>query len=277
MEYIIRAMKPEEMKTAISWAAEEGWNPGLNDGDCFYKTDPGGFFVGELNGEIIATKSAVRYPNNFGFMGFYIVKKEYRGKGYGLKIWRHGFNNLAGMTSGMDGVVDQQPNYKKSGYVFAYRQMRFEGKGISGMYKNLKSLNEISFEDLVKYDSQMFPSERKVFLDMWVNQTGISFKASLKNGKLVGYGVIRPCVKGYKIGPLFADNEEVAENLFLGLCDFADGSEVYLDVPEINIHALNLIKKYKMNYVFETARMYHNGFPNMDVNKIFGVTTFELG
>ena len=33
-------------------------------------------------------------------------------------------------------------------------------------------------------------------------------------GELVGYGVLRECHQGYKIGPLFADDEDVADSLF---------------------------------------------------------------
>jgi hypothetical protein len=32
-----------------------------------------------------------------------------------------------------------------------------------------------------------------------------------------------------------------------------------------------------MNVVFETARMYTSDFPQLPLEKIFGVTTFELG
>lgn len=271
-------MKPEEMSLAVSWAEKEGWNPGLNDGDCFYNTDPNGFFVGELEGKIIAVKSAVRYRNNFGFMGFYIVKEKFRGLGYGLKIWQHAFHNLDGMISGMDGVVDQQPNYAKSGYKLAYKQLRFEGKDIAGKEcSGLKYIDEVPFNDLIEYDAMMFPAPRHEFLSCWITQPGSLGKVVLDKDRIAGYGVIRPCVKGFKIGPLFADSSDIAEKLFLSFADFADGDEIYLDVPEINKPAMEMVKKYNMKYVFETARMYHGGTPQMDTGRIFGVTSFELG
>jgi hypothetical protein len=76
---------------------------------------------------------------------------------------------------------------------------------------------------------------------------------------------------------LFADNELIAENLCLALIEFAEGKEVYIDVPDVNKPALELIEKYDMRYVFETARMYNNGRPQDNPEKVFGVTTFELG
>ncbi|MCX6152481.1 MAG: GNAT family N-acetyltransferase [Ignavibacteriales bacterium] len=278
MSFIVRNLQSEEMDFAIELAAQEGWNPGLNDGDCFFKTDPNGFFVGELDGEIIACKSAVKYGNKFGFMGFYIVKKKYRAQGYGIKIWQHAFNYLGGLTSGMDGVVEQQVNYKKSGYKFAYRQLRYVANNLIGKtYSDVIDLNDVPFEDVLKYDNEMFPAPRPTFLKCWLTQPNISAKVILAENKIIGYGVIRPCRVGFKIGPLFAENANAAEKLFLSLAEFADGKEIYLDIPEANDFATALVRKYNMKYVFECARMYYKGEPKINLNKVFGNTTFELG
>jgi hypothetical protein len=44
--YTIRRMTRQEVDIAIDWAAAEGWSQGLYDADCFYITDPKGFFIG---------------------------------------------------------------------------------------------------------------------------------------------------------------------------------------------------------------------------------------
>jgi len=68
--FTIRAMTRKEVDVAIEWAAAEGWNPGLADANCFHAADPGGFFVGLLDDEPIATISAVKYGESFAFVGF---------------------------------------------------------------------------------------------------------------------------------------------------------------------------------------------------------------
>ncbi|HRI47143.1 MAG TPA: GNAT family N-acetyltransferase [Ignavibacteriaceae bacterium] len=278
MSFIVRNMKPSEMKIAVNWAAKEGWNPGLTDGEVFYNTDHEGFFVAELDGEIIGVKSAVNYNDEFGFMGFYIIKDEFRGKGYGLELWQHAFNRIKHICSGMDGVVEQQHNYMKSGYKLFYRQMRYEAKNIVGMeHSQVLNFEQKYFGKIVDYDEAVFPSRREKFLDLWLNQKYISAKIFIEDDKLKGYGVIRKCHKGFKIGPLFADDYKTAKALFLSLANYADGEEVYLDIPEVNSEANNLVKNFGMQYVFETARMYNNGSPKTGTEKVFGVTTFELG
>lgn len=57
----------------------------------------------------------------------------------------------------------------------------------------------------------------------------------------------------------------------------AAGEPVYLDTPEVNPAALVLAKRHGMNPVFETARMYTCSFPDLPLDRLFGVTSFELG
>ena len=84
--YTIHTMTREQLDIAVEWAAAEGWNPGLHDADCYYAADPNGFLMGFLDEEPIASISVVKYDDSFGFLGFYIVKPEYRGQGYGIQI-----------------------------------------------------------------------------------------------------------------------------------------------------------------------------------------------
>src|SRR3989344_1657368 len=124
MTYQVKRMNRKDLDTAVEWAAKEGWNPGLYDADAFYTTDPNGFFMGYLNDEPVASISVVSYGNGFGFLGFYIVKPEHRGKGYGIKVWNEALKYLSSHNVGLDGVVAQQENYKKSGFKLAYRNIR---------------------------------------------------------------------------------------------------------------------------------------------------------
>ena len=82
----IRSMRPDEISIAVNWATAEGWNPGFADDACFAAADPEGFFIGELEGAPAATVSCVNYGASFAFRGFYIVREDLRGRGYGLRM-----------------------------------------------------------------------------------------------------------------------------------------------------------------------------------------------
>lgn len=278
--YKIRVMTRQEINLAIDWAATEGWNPGLYDADCFYATDPNGFLIGLLDDEPIATISVIKYGYSFGFLGFYIVKPEFRGMGYGIRIWNAGLEYLKGRTTGLDGVIAQQNNYMKSGFTLAYRNIRYQGTGGGSIPSDsgIVPLSSIPFNDLCAYDKPFFPDDRKQFLKCWVNQPETKALGILRNNKLVGYGVMRICRSGYKIGPLFADEPELAERLFVSFKALAsEGAPIYLDIPEVNLAAIDIAKRYNMTAAFETARMYKGKIPELPVNRLVGVTTLELG
>ncbi|MCJ7739837.1 GNAT family N-acetyltransferase [Candidatus Microgenomates bacterium] len=280
MNYQIRPVVPKDFQVAFKWAAEEGWNPGLYDADSFFATDPDGFFIGFLDEEPIASISAVRYDDRFCFLGLYIVKPKHRNKGYGLKIWDETLKYLSAQTIGLDGVVAQQDNYKKSGFRLAYRNVRFEGKGLklSENHPELILLKNIPFNLIKEYDDQVFPTSRPSFLRSWIQQPESLAVGFLKNKRLLGYGVVRKCQKGYKIGPLFADTKNIAEILFLRMCEYVGPDNlIYLDIPELNKNALALAKKYNLKPMFETARMYKGKEPEVPLHKIYGVTALELG
>jgi len=278
--YKIVTMTRDQVDTAVGWAMREGWNPGLHDSSCYYQADPEGFLLGLLDDKPIATISAVRYGDHFGFLGFYIVEPEFRGQGYGIQIWEKALDRLSGRTIGLDGVVEQQPNYQKSGFELAHRNIRFRGNLEDKAFDDpcVVPLAEFSFSELLQYDEPFFATSRPAFLKNWISQPGCHAIGYRLDNKLAGYAVMRRCRSGYKIAPLCADSPEIAEALFQALLAKADTSEpVFLDVPEVNAEAMKLVRRHQMQPEFETARMYRGTRPDLDLDRLYGVTSFEIG
>jgi GNAT superfamily N-acetyltransferase len=275
--YRIRNMELADLELAVEWAAREGWNPGLNDARMFFAADPQGFFLGELDGRPVAFISAVAYDQTFGFGGFYIVDPEFRGQGLGLALTQHALGYLGDRIIGLDGVVAQQENYAKLGWAAEFTSLRCQTMGGGAAPNGLSDLAGFDFSKVAAYDAGCFPAARAGFLREWVNYPGGAALGVEHDGELKGYGVIRPCRQGMKIGPLFANDPDVADRLFLGLAAAAPGQTIYLDVPQNNPDACELAKRHGMEPVFETARMYKNGRPAWVAAKVYGITTFELG
>ncbi len=282
-DLMIRAMTRAELDTLVEWAAAEGWNPGLHDAEIFWQTDPHGFVAAELDGDLIGGGSIVSYDGLFGFMGVFIVRPDRRSQGLGRRLWFHRRDLLRlrlqpTAAIGMDGVFDMQPFYAAGGFVFSHRDLRFEGVGAAAARgEGIVDLAEVPFGELLAYDAAHFPAPRQRFLEAWIGQPGGRALALRDAQGLRGYGVIRPCRQGYKIGPLFADAPEFAEALYAALADHAAGAPVYLDVPENNPAAMALAARHGLKEVFGCARMYFGPPPRLPDGEIYGVTTFELG
>jgi len=279
-QFTIRTMQPQEVNMAVEWAAAEGWNPGLHDAECYRVADPNGFLVGLLDDEPIAVISVIKYSAAFGFLGFYIVKPEYRGKGYGIQIWNAGLEYLKGANIGLDGVVEQQDNYKQSGFKLAYRNIRYEGSGggVAPDNSGIVALSTLPFEVVESYDRPFLPADRAQFIQAWISQPDCHALGVMQDGELAGYGVIRQCRSGYKVAPLYADTPALAEQLFIALkCRVSPSDLIYLDTPERNQVAVSLAERHNMTVSFETARMYTQAIPTLPVERLFGVASFEIG
>ncbi|MEJ2506961.1 MAG: GNAT family N-acetyltransferase [Ignavibacteriaceae bacterium] len=273
----------EGVKTLVNWAEEEGWNPGPNDADVYFATDPDGFYGYYFEGNLIAGGSIVSYNKEFGFMGFFIVKPEYRSLGIGRKIWYQRRDMLLSRLNkdasiGMDGVIAMQPFYKKGGFEILFRDERYEKIGMEFTTdKNISSISDEDFESILAYDKQCFGFSRPQFMNPWLKLPGNKTFKYVEDGKLKGFAIVRKANKGYKVCPLFADNEMIAEELYKACLNSVVGEPLYLDIPVINKGAVNIIKRYNAAYVFECARMYYGKPPEVETDKIFGITTFELG
>jgi GNAT superfamily N-acetyltransferase len=276
-DFLVRNMSSSEVDLAVEWAAEEGWNPGLHDAQCFWNADPNGFFVGAWHEEPVACISAVAYDEYFGFIGLYIVKPAFRARGFGLRTWQHAMRYLGDRTIGLDGVVAQQHNYKKSGFQLAYRNIRFQGVARAASKPNLMDARRVPFAQLVAYDGACFSTARSQFLATWIAQPQALALVDVRDAQIRGYGVLRRCRIGYKIGPLFADNAQIASDLFDGLVASVVGEVIAFDVPEVNAAAVALAERNGMVSTFETARMYTRATPAIPVQRVFGVSSFELG
>jgi len=275
---LIRQMTgPEEVELALDWAAAEGWNPGLHDAECFHAADPDGFFIGLLAGEPIGCCFAVVYDDSFAFFGGYIVRPEFRGQGYGMQMTRARLAYIGHRNAGLDGVLAMQEKYARLGFRIAHRNVRYEGTAAGEHVAGVAPLRQIPFDELVAYDTVHFSAPRIGFLRRWIDQPDGAALGAVHKGRLAGYGVVRPCRSGYKIGPLFADSDELAEALLESLCARVAGSPVVLDVPQINPAAVALAERHTMKPVFETARMYLKGRPDFPRQHVYGITSFELG
>jgi len=287
-DLVIRNMTRPEVDELVSWAAREGWNPGLHDAYLFWATDPEAFIAADLGNELIGGGAITSYNGEFGFMGFFIVRPEFRGRGLGNNLWHARRERLLarlrpGASIGLDGVFTMQDYYARGGFVFSHRDLRFRAETPARALTardngdDIVALADISFDEVLDYDRTCFPAPRPAFLEAWISQPDALALGYRRDGRLAGYGVVRRCGEGCKIGPLFADDPQAADALYVQLAGFAAGGPLFLDTPENNPAAIALAHQYGMTEVFGCARMYLGPAPVLSHDRVFGVTTFELG
>lgn len=274
----IRTLSLPDVERLVDWAAAEGWNPGFQDAPVFREADPAGFIGAFVNGEMVAGISAVTYGDAFGFIGLYICRPDVRGRGYGRAVWDAGMARLAGRTIGLDGVPEQQANYRRMGFVPAYRTIRYSGRLASSVAWLVDSIVPITNDllgQVVTVDRIHFPAPRPAFLRRWL-QGPHKAVGCVIDGKLCGFGVARACRSGFKVGPLFAADSDMAAALLAAVGNGCDG-DIHIDVPDVQASFIDKLASGGLSPGFETARMYRGPMQAQPPHGVFGVTTLELG
>jgi hypothetical protein len=184
----------------------------------------------------------------------------------------------AGCVVGLDAVLDQEATYARDGFVTAHGTTRYTWSPtpVDCPVDCPIDARSVGVDMLAEYERALFPAPRGRFLAAWLAMPSAVSRAVVQDGVLEGWGLRRRCRSGHKVGPLFADSPEVADVLWQALVHDADGP-VSLDVPDPNLGARSLIDRYGMTPVFSTRRMYLGGGPALDLDRVYGVTTLELG
>lgn len=270
----IKPMTQDELETVLDWAAQEGWNPGLDDASAFLAADPAGFLLKRVNGTPVAAISVVNHAPDFAFLGLYLCRPDYRGQGHGWSIWQAGIAHAGDRTIGLDGVPAQQANYEKSGFVRSGKTTRFTGQ-YSSEAPGIRPLHPEDLPHVLAQDRRLSGIVRNSYLNAWFQEAPT--RRTLVHGAVGAPDAIvtiRQCREGAKIGPLRAPSAEQAMAL-IGAC--SDGQTVSIDVPDSSPALAQALLQAGFTASFETARMYRGPAPSRHPCVAEAVTTLELG
>ena len=170
----IRQLSLADVAELLLWAKAEGWNPGVDDAMPFHAADPAGFLGAFVNGRMAAGISAVASGPDFGFLGLYICHPDFRGRGYGRRVWEAGMVHLGDRTIGLDGVPAQQQNYRSMGFEPAYRTWRYSGRFVpKHVDPSVVAISSSSLATLMEFDRLHYPGPRSEFLGYWLDEPHI--------------------------------------------------------------------------------------------------------
>lgn len=276
----IRPASVQQLEQVLGWAREEGWGPGLEDAAAFHAADPGGFLIGWLGTLPIGSISLVRYGEDQAFLGLFIVRPAFRGRGFGKTLWQAALDRAGNRTIGLDAVPAQMERYAAAGFTPAHGTTRWSGH-LRGLVATRSLVRPLGAEDAAAigdYDALAFGAPRPDFLAGWLGPTATrQSEAYFEDGAVRGYGSVRRTVAGWKIGPLFADSAAIAEALLATLVTPAGTDELAIDIPAPNAEGTALAERLGFTPGFVTTRMYRGPAPHLPLERIFGVTTLELG
>lgn len=242
-----------DVNLMLDWAADEGWNPGLDDAAAFHASDPEGFFVAERAGAPVAAISVVNHDDRNAFLGLYLCRPEWRGQGIGLALWNHALAHAAARAVGLDGVAAQQGNYAKSGFTRTGATCRWQGRMRAAADSLVREARMSDAPVLAALDRAAVGHDRAAFQNAWFAPSDTRRTLVLEDG--TGLATVRRCREGCKIGPVIAPDAAAAIRLIRAALHLGGETMLAVDVPEGNVALTRAMVAEGMVNGFTTARM----------------------
>ena len=293
-QFKIRSLKSSDIKLVTHWSRLEGFAPGIGDVNIYQHTDQQGLWIGCINDKPIGCIAGVRYNSSYGFIGLFLVVKRHRGNGYGIQLWQKALQHLEDVPCiGLEAAIDRVNDYSSWGFKPSSHTIRWQLLGSDSYLRtksfsssDLKGLKIVKGKSIPKtvvqaYDALRETSPRPHFLSDWLNHPAGNVIALIDiKGSCHGFGRIRPCLmkegEGWRIGPLLADNDFLAEIILNKLVQKHEGT-VLIDVPGLNPAASNLLERLGFQKHSKTLRMYKGDQPPILMNEVYELACLELG
>ncbi len=284
----IQAMTSNDFELVKNWCLREGWNVGLYDAAINFQTDINGHFILFDEERPVASMSLVKHSDYLFTIGPFIVEKSARNKGYGAKIWQQVTARLQGYPNAsvlLYAVPEQMKRYVQEGFEPCYTNLRWVINPVqvsSKPFDKPKPITPCNLDKIAKYDEKIFTvSRKKSFAEALSNPEIKGYFIEVDN-QTKGYGFIRPCMHGFRIGALYSDTPEIAKNLLLNLLELAGKESVIIDMPEINQAGHDLMVEIgaKRNKTCDTIAMVKGTLSaeyKYHLDKNFGLFSLEIG
>jgi GNAT superfamily N-acetyltransferase len=272
-----RVARRDEIDLILRWAADEGWNPGVEDADAFFAADPDGFFAAEANGAPVAAISVVNHSSDFAFLGLYLCRPDWREKGIGHGLWQHALAHAGARTVGLDGVAAQEANYAKSGFVRTGATRRTEGQMQAGRVAGVRDAVPEDMPALIALDAAANGTARPAFQTAWLAPRATRRTVVLDgpDGPW-GFATGRLCERGCKVGPVVAPDAVTAVALIRAALAAVGSDAAIVDLPDARGDLVQQLTDIGFTETFATARMYRGPAP-LAGPTLMAIATMELG
>ena len=289
----IKPLCDDDVDFVTEISRKEGFVPGVGDLGIYKNTDNQGLWVGWLDDKPVGCIAGVRYNENYGFLGLFLVTEKFRGRGFGLQLWKKALNHLNDLPCvGLEAAPERINDYSKWGFTISSKTTRWQWLGDGKLLEERFSKHElenyifvegssIPTNAIEKFDEKRENTPRPHFLADWLNHPAGKVIAVIdKEGICHGFGRIRPCLlqkgDGWRIGPLMADSPKLVKILLKKLIDSHPGL-IIIDAPGLNKTASELFKDLGFKPESQTFRMYRGYQPPVSMNDVYGLACLELG
>ena len=278
----IRLMTHRDIDFVMLLQGTVGWGNTRADAERSLYYEPDGCFVASVNDVDVGIVNSFLY-GNVGFIGNLIVLPETRGMGVGAALMSKAIERLTSNgaeTIRLDSVQKAISLYERLGFKREYWSLRYNGIATKAAHKGVLPMVKEDLDQVTKLDRRYFGFDRTQKLKRILHDfPELCFSAS-KGGDIRGYIMAKPGASNLRIGPWICDSKyiELAEPLFNALTSKAEGSKIWIGLPEFNKKSIKIVEGKGFTQMPASLRMCLGVCKKVeDVSGIFGVGAPDKG
>ena len=226
---MIRLMRAGDIGAAMRLKQAAGWNQNDEDWANVLALEPEGCWVGERQGEVVASTTAVCYGRDLAWIGMVLVKPEFRGRGLARGLMEHCLDWLEARgvrQVKLDATSMGRPLYEKLGF---RDERMIERWFCAGGGRASVPASHLPLDPIASLDRESFGADRTRLmarlLEVFPGQG--AWEAD-------GFVLGRPGSNSYFMGPCAAREPEAARRLISALVERTSASSFFWDLfPDV--------------------------------------------
>ncbi len=227
-------MLPADIAAGLELCRASRWNQLSRDWECFLKLSPAGCRVAVKDDRVIGTVATVRYQDRFSWIGMVLVDPAERRQGIGTQLLLEAFDILSDQaTIRLDATPAGREVYLKLDFVDEYRLSRMETVVSDHIARDendaARPMAESDLPVVFEMDRQVFGADRRVMLEWMLAGAPEYGWVITRDGEVAGYTFGRHGFKFEHLGPVVAEDREVARQLVSACLSRQPGRPFILD------------------------------------------------
>lgn len=232
---VTRPMIWADIPAGLALCRASGWNQTAEDWEQLLAQGGDGCRVAVFDRRVVGTATAVTYEGRFAWIGMVLVDVAVRGRGIGRALLHEALARLGPVPARLDATPKGHPLYLALGFVEERRLCRLTSPaapgGVGGDCREVRPMRRDDLDGVAAWDRSVFGADRRPLLE-WARESAPDQALVVDRGaSLEGYCLGRQGHRFLQVGPVVADQIDVAASLVDACRQRSPEAPMAIDVP----------------------------------------------
>jgi len=235
--FSVAPLLASELADADALVTGAGWNQTPDDWRVFLKA--GRVLAVRSGARVIATAATLPYGSRFGWISMVLVAKEFQRRGLATELLHRCIEDLtaAKLVPVLDATPAGREVYRALGFQDSWGFQRLAAPqvkpaaAVSSSGLTIRPIDEVIWPKLCAYDAAAFGADRSGLLANLRRRLPQAAFVAERSGAIAGFLLGRDGRIASQLGPLVAEDDEVARALLSSALSAISG-QVFIDVAD---------------------------------------------